>query len=75
MARQTDRIHAALDDVERNWASSLNTISVATIALACALGYIDLRHAALNWREHRPKLADFERGMTNRPSLKAWPLA
>jgi len=69
------RILAALDEVEKSWIKSLEHVSVASIALACALGYVDFRHGILNWCDGRPKLAAFERDFANRPSMKAWPLA
>lgn len=73
--RQRARILATLDDVEKNWIKSLEHVSVASIALACLLGYVDFRHGILNWRDGRPKLAAFEKDFANRPSMKAWPLA
>lgn len=69
------RIRAALDDAEANWSKQLGAVNVGTIGLACLLGYVDFRHAALNWREGRPHLAAFEREFAQRPSMKAWPLA
>ncbi len=41
------------------------------VALACALGYLDLRHGARNWRDGRPRLAAWEAGIARRPSLLA----
>lgn len=39
------------------------------IALACALGYLDLRHGALNWRKSAPALAGWFAAISTRPSL------
>ena len=72
---QKDFILATLDDIEHNAATALAAVNVGTVCLACMLGYIDFRHAYLNWREGRPKLSAFEKGFAARPSMKAWPLA
>jgi glutathione S-transferase len=34
-------------------------LAMEQIALACALGYLDFRHAVLDWRAGRPKLTAF----------------
>lgn len=39
------------------------------IALACALGYLDLRHDALGWRAPAPRLAAWYAAISTRPSL------
>ena len=39
------------------------------IALACALGYLDLRHADLAWRADAPALADWFTAISHRHSL------
>jgi glutathione S-transferase len=39
------------------------------IALACALGYLDLRHTDLAWRSHAPALADWFTAISHRHSL------
>jgi glutathione S-transferase len=46
-------------------------IDVASIALACALGYLDLRFAGA-WRNERPKLAEWlEAFSTHAPAFEA----
>jgi glutathione S-transferase len=69
--RARTRITAACDDADRNWQAELEKITAGTIALACALEYIDLRHPELNWRERRPALAAFEKLFAERPSMRA----
>jgi glutathione S-transferase len=39
------------------------------IALACALGYLDLRHGDLDWRKEAPALAQWFAGISARPSI------
>ena len=42
-----------------------------TIAVACMLGYLDLRFARLAWREQAPRLAAFEARFAQRASMIA----
>ncbi len=44
-------------------------VDIGTIAVACALGYLDLRFAAEPWREGHPKLAAWFEGMLQRPCM------
>lgn len=44
------------------------TIGIADIALAAALGYVDLRHAH-DWRSRYPKLAGWFQPLSERPSF------
>ena len=43
--------------------------SLADIATGCALGYLDLRHAELDWRDLHPNLARFAEKLAKRPSF------
>jgi len=43
-------------------------LTVADLALACALGYLDLRHPD-PWRPTYPRLTDFAQRLSSRPSL------
>jgi glutathione S-transferase len=72
--RAQRRVIAGVSEIENNWQDSLGDISVATIALACVLPYIDLRHGVLNWREGNPKVTAFEKSFSQRDSMKAWPI-
>ncbi len=41
-------------------------LTIGAVGAVCALGYLDFRFAAENWREGRPKLAAwYERQMQN----------
>jgi glutathione S-transferase len=45
------------------------TPDLGDIALACALGYLDLRHGDLGWRASAPALAGWFTAISDRPSL------
>lgn len=74
-ARLQARVLASLDEIEGNWLKGLGNVNVGTIALACMLGYVDFRHAAMNWRQGRPGLSAFAESFNARASMKAWPVA
>ena len=69
---QWSKIARALDAVEARWMSHLaGPLDAAQIAIGCALGYLDLRHDARNWRAGRPSLAAWAARFGERPSMKA----
>jgi glutathione S-transferase len=46
-------------------------ITLAHLAIACALGYLDFRHPDFAWRDGRPELAAWHEDMARRASLAA----
>jgi len=65
------KIDRALDALEHRWMSHLHgSLDMGKIAVGCALGYIDFRHGARNWREGRPALTAWEAGFALRDSMK-----
>lgn len=46
-------------------------LTIDKIALGCALGYADFRHADLGWRDSCPALADWYADFLQRPSMQA----
>ncbi len=69
---QWAKIARALDAVEDQWMGHLDgPMDIAHIAMGCVAGHLDLRHAARNWREGRPKLAAWEAGFALRPAMQA----
>jgi glutathione S-transferase len=56
---QYTKIWRALDVLEGEAASLSQDLTIGQIAIGCALGYLDFRFAADNWRASRPALADF----------------
>lgn len=69
---QWSKIDRALDVLETRWISHLNgRMDMAHIAVGCALGYLDLRHSARQWRANRPHLATWEAIFAARPSMQS----
>ena len=46
-------------------------LSIGHITLACALGYLDYRFEALDWRTHAPRLAEWHAELAKRPSYQS----
>jgi hypothetical protein len=63
------RVLSALDEIERTFAPDMQTMNAGSIAAACALGYLDLRFADMNWRTGRPKTAAAFEALAARPSM------
>lgn len=63
---------AALDALENRWMSHLaGPLDLGQIATGCALGYLDFRLAARDWRNGRPALAAWEAAFAARPAMVA----
>lgn len=45
--------------------------TIGTVAIACALGYMDFRFEAYGWRARAPRLARWHAGVSERPSMQA----
>lgn len=68
---QWAKVDRALDAVESRWMDHLNgPMDMAQIAMACALGYLDFRHPAREWRKNRSHLAVWEAQFAKRPSMR-----
>ncbi|MCV2874150.1 glutathione S-transferase [Defluviimonas sp. WL0050] len=69
---QWSKIARALDALEERWMGHLNDpLDMGQIAVACALGYLDFRHGARNWRDGRAQLSTWYNAFLRRPSMKA----
>ena len=69
---QWTKVGRALDAVEARWMAHLaGPLDCAQIAVGCALGYLDFRHADRDWRAGRPALAAWEARFAQRPSMQA----
>lgn len=69
---QWAKVARALDALEGRWISHLNgPLDMGQVSVGCALGYLDFRHGARNWRETRPLLAAWEARFAARDSAKA----
>lgn len=68
---QWTKISRTLDVLEDRWIAYLSgPLCIGQIALACALGYLDFRHAARDWRATRPSLAAWLARIAERESLR-----
>ncbi len=68
---QWRKVTRSLVAIEGRWLSHLSgPLDMAQIGLACALGYLDLRHDDRGWRTLAPKLAEWEAEFAKRPSMQ-----
>jgi glutathione S-transferase len=69
---QRDKIRRALAVLEADAIAELTShFDVAAISVACALGYLDLRHPDLEWRKSNPQLSAWYAEVSQRPSMLA----
>jgi glutathione S-transferase len=69
IARQKAAMTRALDALEGEAAALGGPLTLGHVAIGCALGYLDFRFAADDWRKGRPLLADWYKGFAARPSM------
>lgn len=66
------KIRRAVDALDDRWISHLHgPLDAAQIAVGCALGYLDFRHDARNWRQGADRLAAWYAGFAARESMEA----
>jgi len=70
-AAQLEKVRSALAQVEQRAAAFGSRLDIGTIALGCALGYLDLRFASLGWREQHPASARWFEQFDARASMRA----
>ena len=70
-AGQLDKVHRSLAVFEASARASGDELTIADIALGCALGYLDFRFADLDWRKTHPRLSAFYAELARRPSWVA----
>jgi glutathione S-transferase len=68
---QMKKIDGVLDQLEAEAKSLKGKITLGTITIGCALGYLDFRFASHDWRAKRPKLAKWFTTFSKLPSMKA----
>jgi glutathione S-transferase len=69
---QWAKVDRALDALETRWIAHLEgPMDAGQIAVGCALGYLDFRHDAREWRNGRPRLAGWFAGFDARASMRA----
>jgi glutathione S-transferase len=69
---QWAKVDRALDALETRWIAHLQgPLDAGQIAVGCALGYLDFRHDARDWRNGRARLAGWFAGFDARASMRA----
>ena len=71
MAKLGARVAAAADWLEAHRGELDGPPTLGSIAVACALGYLDLRFGHEDWRPGRPALAAWYASFCERPSMQA----
>lgn len=66
---QMDKIGSSLDRMDAE-ADSLSGVDAGTIAVACALSYLDFRFSDYDWRGSHPALAAWYAGFAERDAMK-----
>jgi len=74
IARQRLKVDAGVSELAReladkSWCNG-DAYSLADIATGCALGYLDLRHPDIGWRDAYPNLARLTERLGRRPSFQ-----
>ena len=69
---QWGKVSGALDALNDRWISHLEgPLCMGQLAIGCALGYLDFRHDARQWRKDRGALDDWYAAFSQRPSMIA----
>jgi len=66
---QLDKIRASAQTIEAEVNDFGDRVDIGTLAIACALGYLDLRYPHLQWRDDAPRAAAWFASFSQRPSL------
>jgi glutathione S-transferase len=68
---QLKKVNGVLGQLEAEAKSLKGKLTIGTISVACALGYLDFRFGDLGWKDKHPKLAKWFAQASKLPSLKA----
>lgn len=68
--RQVTAIHRSLDWLESHSSLLDQSATIGTIAVGCALGYLDFRFADQMWREGRGDLSSWHEEFSKRASMR-----
>jgi glutathione S-transferase len=68
---QMDKVTCGLTEIEQRAGALDPRIDLGTIAIGCALGYLDFRFAALGWKNNHPKTAAWFARFAARESMRA----
>jgi glutathione S-transferase len=66
---QLDKVTCGLAELERRAGELAGRIDIGTIAIGCALGYLDLRYASMSWRDRHPATAAWYAELAQRESM------
>jgi glutathione S-transferase len=68
---QIAKVTCGLAELEQRAGGFAERIDAGTIAVACALGYLDFRFASLKWRDQHPKMSLWYDEFARRESMTA----
>ncbi|WP_296380378.1 glutathione S-transferase [Reyranella sp.] len=68
---QLKKINGVLGQLEAEAKALKGKLTIGTISVACALGYLDLRFGDMGWKDKYPKLAKWFAQTSKTPSIKA----
>jgi glutathione S-transferase len=68
---QLKKINGVLGQLESEVKALKGKLTIGTISVACALGYLDLRFGDMGWKEKYPKLGKWFAQTSKLPSIKA----
>ena len=71
MERQRTVVNRGLDWLEQHGTGLDDTVTIGNITVAIVGDYLDFRFGAEDWRQGRPKLAEWQKRFASRASLKA----
>jgi glutathione S-transferase len=71
IAGQLDKVGCGLAEIERRKDKLGDRVDLGTIALGCALGYLDFRFESFGWRAKAPKTAGWFERFSQRGSMSA----
>ena len=74
-AGQLDKVETSLAHLEGNLQTLAGRVDIGSLSMACALWYLDVRFAELQWRGRYPKVAQWYAAFSQRPSTQmTWAL-
>lgn len=72
---QLDKVETSLAHLEADPRQLADRVDIGSLAVGCALWYLDLRFATLSWRVRYPTVAQWFAAFSQRPSMQAtWSL-
>jgi len=71
LERWVNAINRSLGEMENDIAGQGDRFDLGDVTAAAALGYLDLRHGDLDWRNGHDELADWFKTVSKRPSVAA----